>query len=152
VRDALLLARKKVERETCSRAHKSFAFPKTTGRNRHGTLEVTCRGNHVLLVNIRPCRPLESAEPIHRLDVVGIGPERMEGIVRSHRDVRVVPNKAATELIPCVDGMGGHRLIDVRRQVSDHIVEPGIVDVIAECLAVGAAQTGRAEHGTGLPW
>ena len=57
-------------------------------RLRYGT---RC-GDHVFLIN-QGRHELEAVEPDNGLLVVGVGSERMEGVVGAHRDVGIVAMK-----------------------------------------------------------
>lgn len=95
--------------------------------------------------------PLETAEPIDGLHVIGIGPESVESVVGADGDVRVVAEEGATELVASVDAVGGDRVRHVGGQVADDVIEARVVNVFPESFAVNAAERGRTESRAGLP-
>src|SRR5437867_2070555 len=77
-------------------------------RSRGGVESETAGGrNHVLLMDQRR-HELEAVEPDNGLLVVGVGSERMEGVVGAHRDVGIVANEAPSELVARIDRVRRH--------------------------------------------
>ena len=77
-------------------------------------LERSFSGDNILLMDIGSSRPLNSAKPVNGLDVIAVGPEGVEGVVRSDGDIGVVTKKRAAELITAVDGLSRYLIGHVR--------------------------------------
>src|SRR5258708_40288780 len=69
-------------------------------------LEVARVCDDVLLVDQRG-HELEAVPPYDRLDVVRVGPERVEHVIGTHRDVGVVADEATAKAVGGDDRMRG---------------------------------------------
>ena len=74
---------------------------------------------------------LESVEPLHVLHVVAVGPEGVRNVVRAGAH-------ASTKAVAGVDVLSGHD-VGTAAQVADDVIEPRVVNVIAERGAVDRA-------------
>src|SRR5689334_20645195 len=96
-------------------------------------------------------RELQAVEPNHVLHVVAIRPQRMEGVVGTHRNVGVVAEKATAEAIAGIDRLSGDDPRGTGRKVGYGVVQPRVVDVRAKLLTVDATLGRNRSIGTGLP-
>src|SRR2546423_15517079 len=94
---------------------------------------------------------LEPVPPNDRLNVIGIGPERMQDVIGTNRDIGIVADKAAAEVVACVDRMCGDNVANTCAQISDGVVEPRVMDVVPTRQAVDPAPWWGWRIGAGLP-
>jgi hypothetical protein len=104
-------------------------------------------GCHDVLPVARRRDKLEATHPDEVLDVVRVGPERVEDVVRADRDVGVVadePEKIA--VVTRVDRVRRDHVLAGVGQVPDEVVQSRVVDVVAERVAVGEPLKLAAGH------
>src|SRR5262249_51067642 len=107
-------------------------------------------GDDVLLVNRRGYE-LETVPPHDVLDIIRIGPEGVEDVVRAGSHIGVITEEAAAELIAGINGMRAEAVRDVRRDVPNEVIKSGVMDVWAEISAVDSALGWRRTRKTCLP-
>src|SRR5207245_11355474 len=101
-------------------------------------LEPAGCGDHVLLMDLRRGE-VEAIPPLHRLHVVGVGPERVEGVVRTDGKIGVVTDESTAEVVTAVDRMRAHLLAGARSDIRDEVVEARVVDVPIDGRALDSA-------------
>ena len=83
----------------CAMQKKARPFGPGSLRSVANCLEFSVLHNYILLMDVSSRSKFEPSKPIHRLDVVGISPESVEGVVGPGGDICVVANEQAVELI-----------------------------------------------------
>lgn len=113
-------------------------------------LEATSVGHDVLLMYGRR-HELVTVPPCDVLHVVGVGPEGMENVVRTYRDVGVVADEPTAELIASVDWMGRYKVARPSRQISHRVIQPSVVDISTKLVATDSSDWRRRARGAALP-
>ena len=104
----------------------------------------------VLLVNRRSYE-LETVPPHDVLDIVRIGPEGVEDVVRAGGHVGVITEEAAPEVIAGINGMRADGVRRVCCNVLNKVIKSAVMDVWAQKGAVDSALRWRRPRKTCLP-
>ena len=68
------------------------------------SLEISRRSDHVLLMDLG-WHELQAIPPHNRLDIVCVGPERVERVVGTNRQGSIVANEATAKVVARIDWM-----------------------------------------------
>src|SRR5256714_10511502 len=108
-----------------------------TGRHycRPGRQKLGARARDDVLLVDRRRGEFETVEPGHVLHVVAVGPEGMRNVIGAGGDVSIIAEEASTESVTGVDVLHSHG-VGGPAQVADDVIEPRVIDVVAERGAV----------------